>query len=269
MSEHSGDEVVYVNNPIEAGLPGHWVPLSVIKKVIEMRAYPAADVTTPYKIKLKHLTNHIRSSKTPAKVNYTKNNYKSIKTDKTSTKSTQTTLFKVVNTTPLVKFNFTEKNMKTNEYRPNNDNKATTKENDVKHETTEVENKQKKYVSSESTVDINIHKSTVKHTVPTTLAPSTILVTLASTKNEKKLLTETLENTPKTASTLAEMTSTTTVSISTELPITIITLTDTTKLLSSSTISIVSTFSPSTLGTTKSTTKMADSADSSTGDPFY
>ncbi|XP_013135448.1 PREDICTED: uncharacterized protein PB18E9.04c-like [Papilio polytes] len=69
MTSHL-DEVMYVNNPIEAGLPGHWVPLSVIKRVLEMRASAVNYRTTPRKVKLKHLTiplSHFKTRKHKAK----------------------------------------------------------------------------------------------------------------------------------------------------------------------------------------------------------
>lgn len=34
----ANDPIIYVNNPIEADLPSHWVPLSVLKQVVQMRA---------------------------------------------------------------------------------------------------------------------------------------------------------------------------------------------------------------------------------------
>ncbi|XP_073949966.1 uncharacterized protein isoform X2 [Choristoneura fumiferana] len=33
----ANDPVIYVNNPIEADLPSHWVPLSILKQVVHMR----------------------------------------------------------------------------------------------------------------------------------------------------------------------------------------------------------------------------------------
>ncbi|XP_072929492.1 uncharacterized protein [Epargyreus clarus] len=31
------DEVAFINNPIEAGLPSHWIPVSIVKRIVEMR----------------------------------------------------------------------------------------------------------------------------------------------------------------------------------------------------------------------------------------
>ncbi|XP_030029629.2 cell wall protein DAN4 [Manduca sexta] len=51
------DKVIYVSNPIEADLPSHWIPLSIIKRVIEMRVprTSAAYTQKDKKIKLKYI----------------------------------------------------------------------------------------------------------------------------------------------------------------------------------------------------------------------
>ncbi|XP_045485932.1 integumentary mucin C.1-like [Pieris rapae] len=64
------DEVTYVDNPIESGFPGHWLPLSIIKKIMEMRVLTLASeaVTNTQKnikLKLHATTKRVKEPLTP------------------------------------------------------------------------------------------------------------------------------------------------------------------------------------------------------------
>lgn len=37
-SETRTDELTYVDNPVESEFPGHWLPISIVKRIMEMRA---------------------------------------------------------------------------------------------------------------------------------------------------------------------------------------------------------------------------------------
>ncbi|CAH2094712.1 unnamed protein product [Euphydryas editha] len=63
----SKDAVAYVDNPVESGFPGHWLPVSIIKRIMENRARTTDE---DYFSKIKLLLNNTGVSRKP--LNYVK-----------------------------------------------------------------------------------------------------------------------------------------------------------------------------------------------------
>ncbi|CAG4957392.1 unnamed protein product [Colias eurytheme] len=252
------DEVAYVDNPIESGFPGHWLPLSVIKKMMEMRVITLAtdtlQVQPAQSLQYKDYVTMKLKLKVTAKA-------------KLGRRTTEMNRNEPLITKPVINLSSTEKGRKHDETTAVDllfpKESTTSKAID---EITVLQPETKFLFVDSATPEISIVSSklslpTTPSTVSTTFltVPQTTTTTLSTTPTiilTKALTTTTSPSTITTAATTSK--STTTTQSTTTKPTTTITTTQPT------------TTKPTTLKTTSTTTtKPTTTTTTETGNPFY
>ncbi|XP_045502559.1 salivary glue protein Sgs-3-like [Colias croceus] len=253
------DEVAYVDNPIESGFPGHWLPLSVIKKMMEMRVITLAtdtlQVQPALSLQLKDYVTMKLKLKVTAKA-------------KLERRTTEMNRNEPLITKPVINLSYTttEKGRKhdvTTAIDLLFPKESTTSK--ALDEITVLQPETKFLFVDSATPEISIVSS--KLSLPTT--PSTVSTTFLTVP---QTTTTTLPTTPTIILTKALMMTTSPSTITTTATTSKSTTTQSTTTKPTTTITTTqpSTTKPTTLKTTSTTTtKPTTSTTTETGNPFY